>query len=120
VSAAATIGRITLLVLSGTATLSLIGAIAETANTGPAPPPAARSGPPSPLDRAVTSEGEWVAVPDRGAAPVEPRPHAADTEQWLRAISYALTALAGFTAACLVVLLRIAGALARIAERRND
>lgn len=118
-SASATLGRITLLVLSGTATLSLIGAIAETSNTGPAPPPAARSDAPSLPDRVTTAEGEWVAVPDRAAPPVEASAPA-DPDRWLRTISYALTALAGFAAACLVVLLRIAGALARIAERRND
>ncbi|PCD02328.1 hypothetical protein COC42_12880 [Sphingomonas spermidinifaciens] len=107
------IGRIALLVLSGTATLSLIGAIAETADTGPAPPPAAVTRP-SPIGEIVPGEVVRVVAPSE--APVPPAPDR-ELERWLRAISYALTALAGFAAAGVVVLLRIASALSRIADR---
>lgn len=111
-SAGHTVGRIALMVLSGSATLSLIGAIAEIADTGPAPPPAAtfRPGP-----VAEMPPEERVRVP----TPLEPAPATPDreAERWLRAISYALTALAGFAAAGVVVLLRIAASLARIADR---
>ncbi|WP_315761272.1 hypothetical protein [Sphingomonas sp. Y38-1Y] len=116
-SAGQTIGRITLMVLSGTATLSLIGAIAETANTGP-PPPQTATFQPGPV--AETPPGELVRVPtDRAGTPVSATPDR-DLERWLRSISYALTALAGFAAAGVVVLLRIASALSRIADRPVD
>lgn len=109
------IGRIALLVLSGSATLSLIGAIAETADTGPAPPIAgvARPGP-----AVEVASGE--VIPAQTTRQVATAPAAApgrELERWLRAISYALTALAGFAAAGVVVLLRIASALSRIADR---
>lgn len=112
-SAGAAIGRVALLVLSGTATLSLIGAIAETADTGPAPPP----GISRPGEGVEVAPGEVMPAPPprqvaTASAPAPNREH----ERWLRAISYALTALAGFAAAGVVLLLRIASALARIAD----
>lgn len=109
------IGRIALLVLSGTATLSLIGAIAETADTGPAPPIA---GAVRPGSVAEVAPGEIVpARTTRQSASVPAPAPDRELERWLRAISYALTALAGFAAAGVVVLLRIASALSRIADR---
>jgi hypothetical protein len=109
------IGRIALLVLSGSATLSLIGAIAETADTGPAPQVVgvARPG-------AVVEVAPGEVIPARTTRQTATAPAPApdrELERWLRAISYALTGLAGFAAAGLVVLLRIASALSRIADR---
>lgn len=109
------IGRIALLVLSGSATLSLIGAIAETADTGPAPPVASVARPGA---VAEVAPGEMLPAQAARRAATAPAPSPdRDLERWLRAISYALTALAGFAAAGVVVLLRIASALSRIAER---
>lgn len=109
------IGRIALLVLSGTATLSLIGAIAETADTGPAPPTAGITRPGAVVE---VAPGEVIsAQTSRQTASVPAAAPDRELERWLRAISYALTALAGFVAAGVVVLLRIAAALSRIADR---
>lgn len=114
-SAGRSIGRIALLVLSGSATLSLIGAIAETADTGPAPQIASDR----PTGAVVeVAPGEVLpAQTARQSASVPARAPDRGLERWLRAISYALTALAGFAAAGVVVLLRIASALSRIADR---
>lgn len=109
------IGRIALLVLSGSATLSLIGAIAETADTGPAPQMAGVARPGTVVE---VAPGE--VVPARTSRQVATAPAPApdrEHERWLRAISYALTALAGFAAAGVVALLRIASALSRIGDR---
>lgn len=111
------IGRIALMVLSGTATLSLIGAIAETADTGPGALPAPVSQTPAPLPVDIAGTGDPRVI--KPMTPIEPTvlPPPAPTERWLRALTYAVTALAGFAAAGLVVLLRIASALSRIADR---
>ncbi|HCB77077.1 MAG TPA: hypothetical protein DEP91_13065 [Sphingomonas bacterium] len=109
------IGRIALLVLSGSATLSLIGAIAETADTGPAPQVAGVTRP-----GAVVEVAPGEVIPARTTRQTATAPTPApdrELERWLRTISYALTALAGFAAAGVVVLLRIASALSRIADR---
>lgn len=109
------IGRIALLVLSGSATLSLIGAIAETADTGPAPQVFSAT---RPGEVVAVAPGEVVPAPTSRQVATAPAPAPdRELERWLRAISYALTALAGFAAAGLVVLLRIASALSRIADR---
>jgi hypothetical protein len=121
VKLASATGRIALLVLSGSATLSLIGAIAETANTGPGgmAPTVSR---PMPLQPPSDSQtGSTAPAPDQTREPRPVEPGAAspqgEVERWLRALTYAVTALAGFAAAGLIVLLRIAAALSRIAAR---
>lgn len=109
------IGRIALLVLSGSATLSLIGAIAETADTGPAPQVAGNAQPGAVVE---VAPGEVVPAQTTRQTATAPAPaRERELERWLRAISYALTALAGFAAAGVVVLLRIASTLSRIADR---
>jgi hypothetical protein len=118
------IGRVLLLVLSGFATLSLIGAIAQVADTA-----ADRALSPPPVE---TVEREAVPLPDAVPLPPQaddpvatesatiaaapPRPDAA-IARWLQALVYAVMALAGFVAAGVIVLLRITAILSRIAER---
>lgn len=130
------IGRTLLLILSTMATLSLIGSIAELSQRPPGPPHAT-----VPQDRVARDSaaggglsrpaGAPAATPSPAASPVpaeatgegafaEAPPVSNDTTgiaRWLRALTYAVLALAGFAAAALLVLLRIAAHLARIADR---
>lgn len=122
------LGRVALLVLSVLATLSLVGSLASVSGgrLGDAVPgrvgastPVAEEARPAPLETGETSE-----MPDlvNGTAPtgtvaVE-RPRAEDEiARWLKALTYAVLALAGFAAAGLLALLRITAHLARIADR---
>lgn len=108
------LGRVLLLVLSGVATLSLIGAIAQVSDMQPAaPPPGAILLPPE-QPRAPTND---AMAPGRVAAPAAPAD--AEAVRWLKALTYAVTALAGFAAAAVITLLRITATLTRIAERRD-
>ncbi|TKD52886.1 hypothetical protein [Sphingomonas baiyangensis] len=122
------LGRIALLVLSGSATLALIGAIAQVAETAPGVPPpgeriaieAAAPDRIEPEPRFPDAPGEDMApAPPLDAALVSAGQAAADREtaRWLEALTYAVMALAGFAAAALLMLLRIAASLARIADR---
>lgn len=111
------LGRVLLLVLSGTATLSLVGAIVETTSTRPLPVERA-------ADRRVgtsapPSDGPVIRMPAGPGDAIEPVATTPDHERdrWLRALTYAVTALAGFAAAGVVVLLRITATLDRIARR---
>ncbi|MGK6318822.1 hypothetical protein [Sphingomonas sp. DT-204] len=123
------LGRVALLVLSVLATLSLVGSLASVSGgrLGEAVPgrvgaplPAAEETPmPGPIEA-----GEARVTPDlvngtapAGAVAVE-RPRAEnEIARWLKALIYAVLALAGFAAAGLLVLLRITAHLARIADR---
>lgn len=94
--------RTLLLVLSGMATLAVIGAIAAI--------PA--GGLPQGLEQIMPGdvvvaggEGEPVPVP------------AAPADAWAESLTYAVIALAGIAAAGLIVLMRIAGHLGEIARR---
>jgi hypothetical protein len=115
------IGRVLLLVLSGFATLSLIGAIAQVADTAadralsPPPPMVETAGreamPPSDVARDPATGDDTAVVPGG-------RPRADEAvARWLQALVYAVMALAGFVAAGVIVLLRITATLSRIAER---
>jgi hypothetical protein len=109
------LGRVSLLVLSGTATLSLIGAIAEVAHIGEAPAPSSSTQAvmvePMPLPPGATVER--TRVEPGVAAPMPDR----EAVRWLQALTYAVTALAGFAAAGVIVLLRMTATLERIARR---
>ena len=126
------IGRTLLLILSGLATFAVllslqsaseVGTAGRTANvpvssdSGAADSETGEAG--RQLNRqTLPSGGQAHTLPAReptqisGAAAPAP-----ESDQWLRAITYALLALAGFAAAGLLVLLRITALLARIAER---
>ena len=126
------IGRTLLLILSGLATfavlLSLQSASEVGGEWGSANAPVSReSGAPGSegggagrqLNRQTPPSDEQVqtlpqAEPTQISGAAAPAP---ESDQWLRAITYALLALAGFAAAGLLVLLRITALLARIAER---
>lgn len=112
------IGRTLLLILSGFATLSLIGAIAQVADIVP-------DGPVSTLDRsadpAPTRDDQLVVASEPSAqvavAVAAPPPADDAVARWLEALVYAVLALAGFAAAGVVVLLRLTATLNRIANR---
>jgi hypothetical protein len=114
------IGRVLLLVLSGFATLSLIGAIAQVADTAAdralSPSPMVETAgreamPPSDVARDLATGDDTAVVPGG-----QPRADEA-VARWLQALVYAVMALAGFVAAGVIVLLRITATLSRIAER---
>lgn len=110
------IGRTLLLILSGFATLSLIGAIAQVADIVP-------DAPVSMLDRSAdpvpTPDGQVVVAsePSAQVAVAAPPPAEDAVARWLEALVYAVLALAGFAAAGVVVLLRLTATLNRIANR---
>ena len=123
------LGRVALLVLSVLATLSLVGSLASVSGgrLGDAVP--GRVGAPMPVVEEASSPAQLEAEETSGApnlrnntAPggtvaVE-RPRAEDEiARWLKALTYAVLALAGFAAAGVLALLRITAHLARIAER---
>jgi hypothetical protein len=123
------LGRVALLVLSVLATLSLVGSLASVSGgrLGDAVP--GRVGRPMPVVEeafgpAPLETGEAAGVPNSGndtapagAVAIE-RPRTEDEiARWLKALTYAVLALAGFAAAGLLALLRITAHLARIAER---
>ncbi|UIJ45687.1 hypothetical protein LZK98_01615 [Sphingomonas cannabina] len=123
------LGRVALLVLSVLATLSLVGSLASVSGgrLGDAVP--GRVGAPMPVVEeasrpAPLETGGASGVPDLvdGTAPTgtvaAERPRAEDEiARWLKALTYAVLALAGFAAAGLLALLRITAHLARIADR---
>jgi hypothetical protein len=120
--------RTTLMVLACLATLALIGALVSVSDgslgeafpgrvapqstealaaSADAPPAAASSSNEIPAEAGATARVVTPAIP--------PRPPA--IERWLKALTYAVLALAGFAAAGVVALLRIGTQLSRIAER---
>jgi hypothetical protein len=91
--------RTLLLVLSGMATLAVIGSIAAI--------PA--GGLPQGLEHVVAVErAPGDAVPPHRSPPAD---------AWAESLTYAVIALAGIAAAALIVLMRIAGHLGEIARR---
>lgn len=97
--------RTLLLVLSGMATLAVIGAIAAI--------PA--GGLPQGLEQIMP--GDVVTVGD-GTGVAGP-PRAVPADAWAESLTYAVIALAGIAAAGLIVLMRIAGYLGEIARRER-
>ncbi|MFA6116585.1 MAG: hypothetical protein WC729_21490 [Sphingomonas sp.] len=125
------IGRTLLLVLSGLATFAILASL-ESASRGNGtlrngmPPmesaPDPRAPPPDAVREALGSSDARPGTPTPAGQPVQrvavPGTSAQDAgAQLLEALTYAVLALAGFAAAILIVLLRITGYLARIAER---
>ena len=126
------LARTTMLVLAALATLALIGSLASVSNSpignafpGSAPP--AAEGAPSP---AVPASNPQIVEPGQGTmtleAPPLPRvaaatapasPNTDEVVRWLKALTYAVIALAVFAAAGVVALVRIAGYLRGRAER---
>lgn len=123
------IARTTMLVLAALATLALVGSLASVSNSpiGDAFPgqaavrdaPAtddiaaadpAAAGKAEPPEQAVTQT--MVATVERVATQRE-----REVARWLKALTYAVIALAAFAAAGVVALVRIGGHLARRAER---
>ncbi|UZK68575.1 hypothetical protein OKW76_10985 [Sphingomonas sp. S1-29] len=114
-------GRLLLLGLSSFATLFLIGAMVQVSNTGtPGPPPGERvmaSPQAGPVDAAPPRPGPPQA-PARLPAPAPANPQdQRELLRWAEALTYAVTALALFAAAGVVVLLRLTATLSRIADR---
>ncbi|HEY0026582.1 MAG TPA: hypothetical protein VGC35_01815 [Allosphingosinicella sp.] len=126
--------RTVMLVLAGLVTLSILGSIDAMSNDtvgagfrgndrpvlAPAPEPSAPVQQPAPAAPAPATDvsppqpdgtggpGQLVTSP---AAPEEPR-----SERWLKAIAYALLAIAGLLALLLILVCRGIRALTRIAE----
>ncbi len=132
------IGRTLLLILAGLATLSILASLhsasklppgwqadrqAAVGDRGTAADPGSSSG--GSLAPRATGVAEPASALEDGLAPgaeivvpVGAESAAADRiAQWLEALTYAVLALAGFAAAGLIVLLRISGMLARLADR---
>lgn len=104
------VARTVLLILAVVATMAMISAIASISNGAPALP----GGPaPGPGELSVGGDATGVVVP--GTAPAAPPE--ATAKSWLEPLTYAVLALAGFAAAALIVLLRIAASLRDIADR---
>jgi len=126
------IGRTLLLILSGLATFAVLlslqsaSQIGGESRTGNAPFSADPGAAGSEVDGAAR-QLDRETQPSRAPLPTSPTAEttqisaaaapAPETGKWLRAITYALLALAGFAAAGLLVLLRITALLARISER---
>lgn len=115
-------GRLLLLGLSSFATLFLIGAMVQVSNTGtPGPPPGERVIPSpqaGPGESAPPRPGSRAAVTASVPAPAPPTPQdQRELLRWAEALTYAVTALALFAAAGVVVLLRLTAILSRIADR---
>ncbi len=123
------LARTAMLVLAGLATLALIGSLASVSNS---PIADAFPGPLAVQDIAAPSEAPPASTggerstepaPDAPTATmqqtVERAADARDREaaRWLRALTYAVIALAAIAAAGVVALVRICGHLARVAER---
>lgn len=96
--------RTLLLVLSGMATLAVIGSIAAI--------PA--GGLPQGIEQIMP--GDVVVVGGEAGGEAAP-PRAAPADAWAESLTYAVIALAGIAAAGLIVLMRIAGHLGEIARR---
>lgn len=127
------VGRTLLLILSGLATFALFASFTTISSgpdrTPPRPQPGEATAPetapigrPAPIEQRRTIDrdspvaaGEGGAEPIAGAIAVPRAPDA--VARWLEALTYATLALAGFVAAGLIVLLRIAGHLGQIARR---
>ena len=125
------VARTTMLVLAALATLALIGSLASVSNSpvgdafpGSAPqivedaPPAVT--PPSNPQIVEPGQGTMTIEappPPRVAAPAPAPPRTDEVARWLKALTYAVIALAVFAAAGVVALVRIAAHLRGIAER---
>ncbi|WP_156347026.1 hypothetical protein [Sphingomonas sp. Leaf33] len=122
------IARTTMLVLAALATLALIGSLASVSNspigdafpgqvaTQDAPGPDA---PPAPPTVRQETESSDAASARSATATVERILAQRDAEvaRWLKALTYAVIALAAFAAAGVLALVRIGGHLARLADR---
>lgn len=125
------LARTVMLVLAALATLALIGSLASVSNSpiGDAFPGAeaetAFTTPPRPpSDPRIVEPGTGVmtveATPTTPVPPLAPTPQTPaerETVRWLRALTYAVLALAVFAAAGVIALVRVATHLRRIAER---
>ncbi|SOB80288.1 hypothetical protein SAMN06297144_0984 [Sphingomonas guangdongensis] len=124
------LARTTMLVLASMATLALIGALANVSNSPLAetlPGASVRPGelPPIVGDEPASAISRDRTGPDAGVGntqasrAVAPAPSPLEREQvrWLRALTYAVVALAAFAAAAVVALNRIAAHLSRLAAR---
>lgn len=94
--------RTLLLILSGMATLAVIGSIAAIPSGGF----------PGGMGTLLPDDVVVVAGASGGGQASEP-----PADAWAESIAYALIALAGIAAAMLIVLMRIAGHLGEIARR---
>jgi disulfide bond formation protein DsbB len=121
------LARTTMLVLASMATLALIGALANVSNSqlaeslpGATVPPGELA-PPPPYSTSEAPPAEPVSGVPAGEHGVSAVPQATPIEReqvrWLRALTYAVLALAAFAAVGVVALARIASHLSRIAAR---
>lgn len=123
------LARLVLLIVSALATLALVGSLASVSNT-----PLGQAFPGGGTDTQAEAREQFVerepvelaprgdeprAADPQGALPraVAVQREGADVGRWLKALTYAVLALAGFAAAALVVLVRIAAHLGRLAGR---
>jgi len=124
------IARTTMLALAALATLALIGSLASVSNSpigdafpgrvameevsapDSAPAPADARTAPAGAESPATAAATMTATVERVAAQRD-----AEVARWLKALTYAVIALAAFAAAGVVALVRIGGHLARMTER---
>ncbi len=123
------LARTTMLVLAALATLALIGSLASVSNSPigdafpgqvatPVEPPTGARPATAASDPSIVEPGQGtVTIETAVAAPAPVTPPEREIARWLKALTYAVLALAVFAAAGVVALLRIAGHLRRIAER---
>ncbi|URW75225.1 hypothetical protein M9980_11835 [Sphingomonas donggukensis] len=122
------LARTMMLVLASMATLALIGSLASVSNTNlrdafpgaverPEPGGAMESQPTAPAaPPSADPSSAQAGQPVRVAAP-PPADRTDEIARWLKALTYAVLALAAFAAAGVVALARIAGHLGRVADR---
>ena len=118
------LARTTMLVLAALATLALIGSLASVSDSsiGDAFPGAIVTPADPVAESASIASDPRVVEPGQGTMTIETRtpatpPADRDVARWLKALTYAVFALAVFAAAGVIALLRIAGHLRRLAER---
>ncbi len=124
------IARTAMLVLAALATLALIGSLASVSNSpigaafpgllaGQDVPSSERTPAPAEARDASAGAESPESVAATVTATVERTAASRDAEiaRWLKALTYAVIALAAIAAAAVVALARIGGHLARIAER---
>ena len=125
--------RLVLMVISALATLALVGSLASVSNTplgqafpgdvstrqdeprDPSNPQA--DAPPARPDAASPVDAPTISRADRRPGTPVFQEKREDLARWLKALTYAVLALAGFAAAGLIALVRIARNLGRLAER---
>ncbi len=125
------LARTTMLILAALATLALIGSLASVSNSPigdafpgqievpvTAPQPDTAASDPRPSGPSIVEPGQGtMTIETTVAAPAPTPPPDREIARWLKALTYAVLALAVFAAAGVIALLRIAGHLRRIAER---